>query len=179
MELIKPFIQYSRLYRFSQNERERQRIFNSWSQVTNYTGASSLSTLSNQTCDFCYKIQNGVRFCSGCLFPLVLPENDIVQELSAYSIVSACFYEAVFNLESKDVTVIRPVWEQRIHFVWCMYDTSNKLCKIDNAESCVQCGLRRNDDEKNNDSLFYNCFSFDLFCKQCLFPMFARMSAAG
>ncbi|QEI03659.1 hypothetical protein [Rachiplusia nu nucleopolyhedrovirus] len=184
MELIKPFIRYSRLYRITVDEQEKSEIFNQWTRaVGDQSNHQLLSSSELATCEFCYTKQHtkSSQFCGKCFFPLSLEKN-IGQELSTYSIISVCFYEQLLDEQENytDITCStnRLVWQERLRFTWCMYESTSKLYKIDLLQ-CIQCCAAVHCKQYNLREVYYSSFSFNLFCKYCLFPLFKILSAAG
>ncbi len=176
MELIKPFVQYSRSYRIAGDEQEKSTIFKQWCLAIGKLPVSSDdSTCTEDFCDFCYSRQTYTSFCLECLFPLPSRCHDriINQELFTYSVISVCFYELLLNSTTTS-NIDRLVWQERIKFTWRMHESmTTKLYKVD----CVQCFQCRTSSSENLCDIYYNSFSLKLFCVNCLFPLFTIISS--
>ncbi|UJZ89053.1 ac52 [Erannis ankeraria nucleopolyhedrovirus] len=173
MELIKPFVKYSKNYRECDDVNKKAQIYNRWHcEATLVVAAKSIEDCNNDcdVCDFCYAnvIKNSV-VCRHCLFPL--RTNFIDEELAMYTLLSVCYYEENYIKNNFQDQNSRNVWKQRLIMTWKMYDNCVNENKIYNVtqDKCMQCG----DANSCIDGRFEKRnFSFNLFCKTCLFPLF-------
>ncbi|AAF33638.1 ORF109 [Spodoptera exigua multiple nucleopolyhedrovirus] len=99
MELIKPFLKYSRIYRSTTAESSksvRKFIYKLWSKETECIRAALKNHHYHQTqyyakCLFCNEAGDSDDdvFCKYCFFPRL----GIDEEFATYCLLSACFYE--------------------------------------------------------------------------------------
>nr|QBI90261.1 hypothetical protein [Trichoplusia ni single nucleopolyhedrovirus] len=113
MELIKPFIKYSRLYRTTGDTIRKELVYRRWwseikktkaihSTINRSDSGGSDSSMEDNSgviihnnffCQFCFTSNKELRLCcSQCLFPLDCSENE---ELVNYIIISVCYYESI------------------------------------------------------------------------------------
>lgn len=165
MELIKPFVKYSRTYRFCDDVSSKSEIFSCWYKEANV----ALQTYVGNTviCDFCYTDNVNTLYCRQCLFPLFYSKL-IDKELIIYSLLSVCYWES--NEETaiyETAHVSQIIWRERIKITWKMYENiDNKLYKI-TSNKCIQC-----EQKCYIQNFKTNKFTYDLFCSKCLFPLF-------
>jgi hypothetical protein len=168
MELIKPFIKYSKLYRHATDKRVKTLIYEKWHEEVK----RSMSTLVNDTigadvvmCIFCYKLntvtdisdtEHCVSFCLHCFFPLLC--ND---EFITYCMLSVCYYESSCTAPSH-----RTVYRQRLKMTWYEHEQPGKMYDVV-YRKCVQCNLYNENVGKS-----FSYFNELLFCYNCMFPLF-------
>ncbi|QAT90396.1 hypothetical protein KM622_gp110 [Spodoptera exempta nucleopolyhedrovirus] len=165
MELIKPFLKYSKLYRQTADANVRRRIFNQWSFETNYRSAvANCSCVATIRCIFCheYSLQCSEKeqFCTHCLFPLA---GGADEEWVTYCLSSICFYESDTSEESH-----RTVYKQRLKMIWYEYERYDKVYEIIYFK-CQQCN---SDTSSSIVGLKFIYFTDVMFCMNCLFPLF-------
>ncbi|ABF47373.1 ac52-like protein [Clanis bilineata nucleopolyhedrovirus] len=193
MELIKPFLKYSKQFRACDDFNRKAKIFEKWSieaesavMATN-TQHSLDNNGSNdnepcektrvftqiecplrrgfKVCDFCCHVNTNATFCKECLFPLCSGsgKSDAVDdEMIMYWLISVSFWE----LNSDNSLASMNVWRQRLKITWQMNHNFYKMYTVI-YRNCVQC-------HKLCENVYFrtNQFSFKLFCKDCLFPLF-------
>ncbi|AAY83971.1 ORF-40 peptide [Chrysodeixis chalcites nucleopolyhedrovirus] len=113
MELIKPFIKYSRLYRTANDTVRKELVYRRWwceikkTLVMNTikrsdSGGSDSSVedncrilYNNFFCKFCFTLNNKESHlcCAQCLFPL--DDSSENEELINYIVISVCYYESI------------------------------------------------------------------------------------
>lgn len=159
MELIKPFVKYSKLYRRSKDDGARQLIYNSWcNEIEKTCSASPRQSLrGNAHCNFCYTInEQEQQFCTQCFFPLFGDE-----ELATYCMLSVCYYETICESSSH-----RTVYRQRLKMTWYEHERSGKVYEVIHPK-CYQC-KRAN----QNVNAKFTYFNDNMFCSTCMFPLF-------
>ncbi|AJD80731.1 hypothetical protein [Pseudoplusia includens SNPV IE] len=200
MELIKPFVKYSRLYRTANDNIRKELVYRRWWCEIRKTmppmnttikrsdsGGSDSSVeeiIPNNFFVFCFTTNKESRLCCNqCLFPLECNEHE---ELINYIIISVCYYESMDysggdndNDDDRGEKKInsmmvdnKNVWRERIRFAWQSYESKIKLYKI-HYEKCLQCDQPC----RLTGSVYFYCFSFKLFCKRCFFPLFRIVTA--
>ncbi|AAM95123.1 hypothetical protein HaMNV_gp130 [Helicoverpa armigera multiple nucleopolyhedrovirus] len=160
MELIKPFIKYSQLYRHTKDDNARRLIYKNWCSEIGETRVQSTLMVSrnNAKCDYCYNVNDQQQqFCTQCFFPL--SGNDT--EFMTYCLLSVCYFET--NCES---LCHRTVYRQRLKMIWYEYERSDKVYEIVHSK-CYQC-QRINE----NVNAKYTYFNDEMFCITCMFPLF-------
>nr|QGW49173.1 hypothetical protein [Chrysodeixis includens nucleopolyhedrovirus]QGW49453.1 hypothetical protein [Chrysodeixis includens nucleopolyhedrovirus]QGW49593.1 hypothetical protein [Chrysodeixis includens nucleopolyhedrovirus]QGW49873.1 hypothetical protein [Chrysodeixis includens nucleopolyhedrovirus]QGW50013.1 hypothetical protein [Chrysodeixis includens nucleopolyhedrovirus] len=202
MELIKPFIKYSRLYRTANDNIRKELVYRRWwceirktmppmnTTIKRSDSGGSDSSVeeiipNNFFCNFCFTTNKESRLCCNqCLFPLECNEHE---ELINYIIISVCYYESIDYSGGDDndndddrgekkinsmMVDNKNVWRERIRFAWQSYESKIKLYKI-HYEKCLQCDQPC----RLTGSVYFYCFSFKLFCKRCFFPLFRIVTA--
>nr|AOL56477.1 hypothetical protein [Chrysodeixis includens nucleopolyhedrovirus] len=200
MELIKPFVKYSRLYRTANDNIRKELVYRRWWCEIRKTmppmnttikrsdsGGSDSSVeeiIPNNFFVICFTTNKESRLCCNqCLFPLECNEHE---ELINYIIISVCYYESMDysggdndNDDDRGEKKInsmmvdnKNVWRERIRFAWQSYESKIKLYKI-HYEKCLQCDQPC----RLTGSVYFYCFSFKLFCKRCFFPLFRIVTA--
>nr|AIX47891.1 hypothetical protein [Lymantria dispar multiple nucleopolyhedrovirus]QCQ67304.1 hypothetical protein [Lymantria dispar multiple nucleopolyhedrovirus]QCQ67464.1 hypothetical protein [Lymantria dispar multiple nucleopolyhedrovirus]QIT08099.1 hypothetical protein [Lymantria dispar multiple nucleopolyhedrovirus] len=174
MELIKPFVKYSRAYRTSANSAAKNKILHEWAKEID--GCRRAETDRRFFCDFCQVLcdETAICACRHCFFPRCTSRLD--QELSTYALLSVCYWELQESeRRSRDA---RTVWLERIKFTWITYEDSDKVyipnaARGDNELVCVQCQrlIDRRACEQFHDAPCQD-FNVNLFCSHCLFPLF-------
>ncbi|AIE47774.1 ac52-like protein [Peridroma alphabaculovirus] len=156
MELIKPFVKYSRMYRRTTDSGVKQSIYNQWRGEVRQHVDELDDAREQRLCGFCYAPHTAAhRFCTQCLFPL----RD--EEFITYCMLSVCYYET-----SCDSPTHRNVYRQRLKMTWYEHERQNKLYEVAHRR-CIQCRqLCRNVGAK------FTYFNDKMFCSKCLFPMF-------
>ncbi|ADB84384.1 hypothetical protein [Apocheima cinerarium nucleopolyhedrovirus] len=171
MELIKPFVKYSKDYRECEDVYKKAQIYNQWYCETTLAIAETKKRNNDcDVCDFCYAnvIKNSV-VCHQCLFPL--RTNFIHEELAMYTLLSVCYYEENYLKNTFQDDNSRNIWKQRLVMTWKMYNNCENDNKIYNVtqDKCIQCG---NANYCIDDRFEKKFFNFNLFCETCLFPLF-------
>ncbi|AIZ48673.1 asb116 [Agrotis segetum nucleopolyhedrovirus B] len=178
MELIIPFLKYSKLYRqTTENEVLRQLIYRKW--FTDIKSSSTTTTLSTTTttigtttttpvlprCEFCHESATTPpqqQFCEHCLFPLY----GFDEELTTYCLLSVCYFESSNHCNGNHEESHRIVYQQRLKMTWYEYERPGKLYEICHRR-CFQCHRKT---LNVGDEFTYFC---DLmFCSNCMFPLF-------
>ncbi|QNV47832.1 ac52-like protein [Alphabaculovirus altersperidaniae] len=176
MELIKPFLKYSRLYRSASNKNVCKFIYKLWSDETQYMrndknlSFSHLMTNSiEEKCVFCTEtidgsvVGNSVLFCNHCFFPQI----GMDEEFATYCLLSVCFYESNINGNDDDETSSqRTVYKQRLKMTWYNYERLGKIYKV----SCFKCHQCHH--KTDNVGAKFTYFSDNMFCNNCMFPLF-------
>lgn len=157
MELIKPFLKYSKLYRNISDEAVRQLIYSTWcSQQQQQEKISSVLM-----CMYCHanvRTDDKRQYCDQCLFPLYADDD----EVALYCLLSICFYESsTCNADSH-----RIVYRQRIKMTWYEHESHDKVYIVCHAK-CLQCRQKI-----QNVGARYTYFDERMFCKNCMFPLF-------
>ncbi|QWO71572.1 AC52-like protein [Orgyia pseudotsugata single capsid nuclopolyhedrovirus] len=182
MELIKPFVKYSKTYRTCSDSSLKNKIYDLWNEAASLRlndfvvddddrSVQPVDTCSTaEVCDFCFAdIENCRLACRQCLFPCCEDK-----EIATYSLLSVCFYEENHeNLQARlrandpeSMQVQHAVWVRRLELAWKLHERANKTYTIVHEE-CVQC-------ETPVSCLGHTTCVFDykLFCEKCLFPLF-------
>nr|ANS70935.1 hypothetical protein [Lymantria dispar multiple nucleopolyhedrovirus] len=186
MELIKPFVKYSRAYRTSDDSSLKNKIK---TQIEIELGTDQQQHQQQQHnhrnsffCDFCQAFAGAARFCNRCFFPKC--ETALDQELATYALLSVCYWE--LNEHERESHNARTVWLERIKFTWIMHENNeDKVYRAnDSSPVCVQCQRfceqsppsspssltpSTTTDTDNGQS---TTFDENLFCPHCLFPTF-------
>ncbi|AKR17348.1 hypothetical protein [Urbanus proteus nucleopolyhedrovirus] len=167
MELIKPFLKYSKLYRTSGDKLTKQKIYNKWFNEIKYYTMTSLDA----HCEYCFKFnQNNIGFCQECLYPLnqMYPT---IEDILTYCLLSVCFYETTKNdtKQNGDILNLYKIYQERIKVAHSTFVSQKNFYKryVIVDEICAQC---KNFNYKHTK--MYNDFSLELFCNYCLFPLF-------
>nr|AIW01521.1 hypothetical protein [Spodoptera frugiperda multiple nucleopolyhedrovirus] len=172
MELIIPFLHYSKLYRLATSENVRRLIYDQWSKdTTNITrDLSSTKAVSSSTnCVFCHEKFNQDKdryFCDFCFFP----RTGVDEEFATYCLLSVCYYETAGEIvddnNGTESSSQRVVYRQRLKMTWYNYERIGKMYEVLYPQ-CYQCkSLTRNLGAK-----FYY-FDDRMFCDNCMFPLF-------
>nr|QKO28995.1 hypothetical protein [Spodoptera exigua multiple nucleopolyhedrovirus] len=170
MELIKPFLKYSRIYRSTTAESSksvRKFIYKLWSKETECIRAALKNHHHHQTqyyakCLFCNEAGDSDDdvFCKYCFFPRL----GIDEEFATYCLLSACFYES--NGNGIDNNSQRTVYMQRLKMTWYDYERLGKLYEVSYPQ-CYQCHSKT-----NNVGAKFTYFNDAMFCNNCMFPLF-------
>lgn len=169
MELIKPFLKYSRLYRStsSKSKNVRKFIYKLWSKETECMRAALKNTHHRQRgakCLFCNEEETGgdndIVFCKHCFFPRL----GMDEEFATYCLLSACFYES--NGNGLDNDSQRTVYMQRLKMTWYDYERLGKLYEVSYPQ-CYQCH-----GQTHNVGAKFTYFNDAMFCNNCMFPLF-------
>jgi Protein of unknown function (DUF2616) len=163
MELIKPFVKYSKMYRHTTDKRVRRFIYNSWCAEAQQAATAAMTTsqpISN-LCAFCYTVNDTATFCTHCLFPLACDE-----EFGTYCLLSVCYHESSNNCVAASRSH-RTVYRQRLKMTWYEYERSGKTYHIAHSE-CFQCKRST----KSSFGAQYTYFNDNMFCSNCMFPLF-------
>ncbi|QEI03477.1 hypothetical protein [Spodoptera cosmioides nucleopolyhedrovirus] len=169
MELIKPFLKYSRLYRStsSKSKNVRKFIYKLWTKETQYIRNDE--TLKGSTtiikCLFCNEETEDNIFCTHCFFP----QFGMDEEFATYCLLSACFYESnsgSFGGSDADVESQRTVYLQRLKMTWYDHERLGKLYEV-SYPKCYQCHTRT-----HNVGAKFTYFDDAMFCSNCMFPLF-------
>ncbi|AUV65384.1 hypothetical protein [Alphabaculovirus myunipunctae] len=165
MELIKPFIRYSKMYRRATDERVKSFIYDKWSDEVNVVAAvdSSSSSSKMQMCGYCHT-SAATAFCDICLFPLAAACDE---ELATYCLLSVCYFESVCASASATTTSHRIVYRQRLKMTWYEHERPGKVYRVI-YRKCFQCKRLTNDNV--DDTYIY--FDDSMFCSNCMFPLF-------
>ncbi|AKC91726.1 ac52 [Lambdina fiscellaria nucleopolyhedrovirus] len=133
----------------------------------------------HELCDFCFRRNIDRReACIYCLFPLNL-SSAAECELGTYVLLSVCYWEQQGEVDADANCFV--VWKERMRVAWLLNNDANVAQKTYTFTSlpnlrCVQCrhavvvplSLCKKQNRISNKD-----FTFNLFCKICLFPLFA------
>ncbi|ACI47482.1 unknown [Spodoptera litura nucleopolyhedrovirus II] len=169
MELIKPFLKYSRLYRSttSKSRNVRKFIYKLWSRETQYIRDDDTLKSNNSRirikCLFCNEEGEDDIFCKHCFFP----QLGMDEEFATYCLLSACFYESNGGGGGGgDVESQRTVYLQRLKMTWYDHERLGKAYEV-SYPKCFQCHTRT-----HNVGAKFTYFNDAMFCSNCMFPLF-------
>ncbi|AXS67702.1 ac52-like protein [Cryptophlebia peltastica nucleopolyhedrovirus] len=163
MNLIEPFIKYSKLYKKLTDPTVRTQFFDQCNErlASFKEPFMRQSSCAVSVCDYCFTDNSGTELCKNCLFPVCILKTD--KEFSMYCLLSVCYWEMnMHEVSENDYTV----WNARVKMAWTLHETHDKIYKVD-IEQCLQCESCVSDSE-----LVTKKFNYDLFCRRCLFPLF-------
>ncbi|ADD73759.1 ORF50 [Lymantria xylina nucleopolyhedrovirus] len=176
MELIKPFVKYSRAYRTCGDSTAKNKILHDWVKEVGGCQRSDADRQSNFFCDFCQALCDEIAICAcrHCFFPRCT--SRLEQELTTYALLSVCYWE--LQESERRSPNVRTVWLERIKFMWITHEDPDKVYRFnatrsDNELVCVQCQHPIDYRVyKHFESKSHNSFNVNLFCPHCLFPIF-------
>lgn len=168
MELIKPFLKYSRPYRSSTNKNVRRSIHRQWSKETTklIRDNAELMPPQEERCVFCNETTNAkMVFCKYCFFPQMGQVDD--EEFITYCLLSVCYYEESNDeLAESIVSSQRTVYKQRLKMTWYDHERMGKTYEVIYPQ-CCQCNSKT-----QNLGTTFIYFDERMFCINCMFPLF-------
>lgn len=168
MELIKPFLKYSKLYRQTTSPSVRHAIYYKWyNEIKPFCGVrSATDTMIATRCIFCHenleRHDKQRRFCKHCLFPLY----GFDEELITYCLLSVCYYEGSSSLSYSSEESHRTVYRQRLKMTWYEFERMGKLYEV-HYPHCLQCHRKT-----ASVGAKFTYFNDLMFCSHCMFPLF-------